>query len=145
MKHPLLASMILSSALTGIPFGAGAATGDADWVLVKSLVIQRPLANDPHYTTTTETFINRKSIGPAGVYKKAAFRQAAKDSTGYEMVYGRDKILWYYYDCKGGKVAGASDTQPDAGRFVPYAQFNAERPKMPFADAKVVAMVCGAK
>ena len=82
------------------------ASSDAEWVRVKSLVLPRPQPNNQAYTITTDSFLNKTSIAAVGRYKRAAFRQSSKDSTGYEMVFGRDRIIYYFYDCKAGQLVG---------------------------------------
>jgi hypothetical protein len=117
----------------------------SEWILVKTLVIPQKLPDNPNYVVTTETFLNKGSIVSAGGYMKAAFRQSAKDSTGYEMTYVKDKILMYYYDCKAGQIASASGRVPDSKDFMPFLKFIEVRPKLPFADASVVTLVCGSR
>ena len=136
---------ILCCFLAAATFGVSSAIGEPEWVLVKSLVVARPLPDNPGYGTTTETFMDKKSIEAAGRYRKAAFRQTAKDNTGYEMRFGRNTINWYYYDCNAGELAWSSAGIPDAAKFKSYAQHIKERPDQPHADAKVVALVCGSK
>lgn len=131
--------------LAAATLGPSYAAGEPEWVLVKSLVIPRPQPGKADYATTTETFIDKKSIEAAGQYRKAAFRQSAKDNTGYEMKFGKEQLNWYYYDCKAGKVAWSSSGIPEAAKFKPYAQYKEERANLPHADANVVSLVCGGK
>jgi hypothetical protein len=85
----------MARALTATTLGTSFAGGEPEWVLVKSLVISQARPGQVDSVTTTETFMDKRSIEAAGPYKKAGFRQSARDNTGYEVKFGRNQINWY--------------------------------------------------
>jgi hypothetical protein len=139
----LLNGVLIACAAGAMTSGACYASGEPEWVLVKSLVIPAPQPGRADYATTTETFLDMRSIEAAGAYKRAAFRQSAKDNTGYEMKFAKGQLNWYYYDCESGQIAASNSGPPDSIKFKPYAQYKVGRSNLPHADANVVGLVCG--